>query len=631
MKSRRHWHPNGMHSHPRQDPLTLPEIVERVGFFLNNSSLKKSLLVCRDWYQTLLPLAWTSVYIDYSQPIAYTTFRTHAHFIQELIIRDADYSRFSHCNYSAGDYFIYCPKLSTLEIRQGVSPSSFEETDEDDAIVDLIGRHKETLRDVRIHRTTTPLFLDALSLCPNLEFLQISRLLLENPEAWKVQYESLWSRLTHLHLGGEWFSDFLIRPNAVNDDDVDGWQLLASSWNKNIQPQETKTTTIKELEIEARNSEWFTIQIQRWLILQSPGLKRLRWKTRKDDMRDACEPPMKLMAKTALHHRANRSVTSELLSLALPDNHFKNQDFQVVLQSLNQLEALDLSGSNFDQGSLAVLKDVFAPVPSWSVLLPPSSFSMARTLKVLNVRRCARLTGALTHELLCTIPGLEEFEGNYINDVNLRDDPRPWLCSERLRKLCLTFVGGGIKPPLLQQSQQQQQETINTKKKGPNGRLQGWLRRISPALSSLSRSGPVQGQTLFLNRLSRLSRLEILDLSPHFLRDNLYDHKGVRDSTAIYQDGFQVELLKESSATPGTLRSQNHSNPVSSSLDGLRDLQRLKTFVGTNAASWRWGREEAEWALRHWPQLETLSQIHLDDEAAKLLKGRGINFRYEYR
>ena len=115
----------------------------------------------------------------------------------------------------------------------------------------------------------------------------------------------------------------------------------------------------------------------------------------------------------------------QLKSLYLSPTVFTNEKFKEMIQSLPSLTSLELPNSSFDSGSLKVLK---------------STMQFMSTLKQLNLRGCKQATGAVVHDLMCSMTGLEVLEADKITDDDISKDDRVWACSRRLWKLSVDIL-----------------------------------------------------------------------------------------------------------------------------------------------------------------------------------------------
>ncbi|KAG0047449.1 hypothetical protein BGZ83_007507 [Gryganskiella cystojenkinii] len=226
---------------------------------------------------------------------------------------------------------------------------------------------------------------------------------------------------------------------------------------------------------------------------------------------------------------------SRLESLAIPWSSFKNEDLAVVLGTHSAtLQDLNFQRSKFGPRSWQILQN---EIPQFST-----------RLRKLNLRHCRQVKGLIVQDILCTVSSLEAFQAEYVKDTTLEEDGRTWVCLG-LRELTVAFI---------------------------------------------SYKG-VPEQSIFLDQLARLKRLESLDMSTMFLAES------------ISSDLTKVRYLELT---------------LERGLDQLRTLRRLRTLVGSHDQMCRWTEVEAEWVLEHWPRLESTDMIHVDPPAAKLLKPR---------
>ncbi|KAG0047020.1 hypothetical protein BGZ83_007852 [Gryganskiella cystojenkinii] len=244
------------------------------------------------------------------------------------------------------------------------------------------------------------------------------------------------------------------------------------------------------------------------------------------------------------------------------------ENIVVHKQDFRRLEALTLTGDGLE--SQEDLRTVLEAMPSlreldlngsdfhlrsWSVLRDQVP-SLLLKLTHLNLKRCPRLQGDIIQDILCSTLNLQVFKGPAVLDRNLKDDPRPWVCLG-LKSLSLCLV---VEAP-------EAQPHKNTRER----------------------------QSDFMERLSSLVHLEDLDL---FGCPLLMDETGHRSWSA--ESFLQLTL--------------------SSGLDRLASLKRLRNLTGSlDGFSLPWRREEAEFVLLHWRDLESLKRLQVNAEARKLL------------
>lgn len=97
-------------------------------------------------------------------------------------------------------------------------------------------------------------------------------------------------------------------------------------------------------------------------------------------------------------------------------NHmnFKNKTFHLLMGSLVRLLRLDLCFTIFDQESLTIPRT--------------TNPAHLKTLTDLNLRDCNILSAEAIHLMLCEMPSLKVFVATAVEDKEMIEDPRPWVC-----------------------------------------------------------------------------------------------------------------------------------------------------------------------------------------------------------
>jgi len=104
----------------------------------------------------------------------------------------------------------------------------------------------------------------------------------------------------------------------------------------------------------------------------------------------------------------------KLGDISLSQVKFKNTAFQSLMGSLVQLRRLVLCFTNFDQ-------------ESWTILRTTRPAHL-KTMTVLNLDHYLNLPGEAIHQMLCEMPNLKIFVATVVEDKEMVEDPRPWVC-----------------------------------------------------------------------------------------------------------------------------------------------------------------------------------------------------------
>ncbi|KAG0045516.1 hypothetical protein BGZ83_009292 [Gryganskiella cystojenkinii] len=425
--------------------------------------------------------------------------------------------------------------------------------------------------------------LDALKDCPNLEILGL-RKVDHSPEQWLDFYDTLWSRLRILSLGGE-----------ENDDDfADFGTWFQNRMHSNLSKRLRflkESECPQDLTLFTRRSNTALDEFQMFLLLMFPGLKRLTWQlavgyypidnhNRNRNHHDAeddevnirnhyeCKTPMSILAFMTVAETRDRLCLRHLESLTVPNRYFDSLDFKIVIEFMLHLRELDLRGTNFDESSWITLK---------------ATDRYQYQLRVLNIHNCSQVTGAVIQDMLSSMPNLEVLEADYITDSDILQDrlqpqlqshqppslqPRPWVCLglKTLNLAILIF----------------EQPTMTT-------------------------------QPMILDRIATLEKLECWNMIiPYTVLERIvHDRTDSGDYQSYNDDNGDKETNLESHYLRLTLEQ---------GLDRLKDLSHLKHILVSMSSSLApWSESEARWVKRHWKDLEGMCGFVLDDKAREIL------------
>ncbi|KAG0052634.1 hypothetical protein BGZ83_002350 [Gryganskiella cystojenkinii] len=422
---------------------------------------------------------------------------------------------------------LQCSKLSELTV--GIWRARLDQN----AVCSLILTHQHTLQKLTVKTEYRSQILDAISSCSRLEQLEFAGLTPEALEEWRAATHTLWSHVRFF----SWSTGYPETPDNL------GSQRLSSQELSDILEQ-VKETSVQELSMTVTTFQWYLVQAQWLLIVKSPHLARLHWMVNCNCTTE--HPVVKLLADAA---RSYTMIGQRLFDLSLPRSTFRNQDFADLVRVLPVLTKLNLNRTNFD-------------VETWKILKQetPELLTMLRSLKI---RRCNDTSGAVVQDILCSMPNLEEFWGDYLSDSEILEDDRPWVCLS-LKTLALAII-------LLQD-----RDTT---------------------------------QPLILDRLSRLERLEVLNLDNRGMRGHYGHHIHARKSKIDQHHCLLINLAQ--GLEP---------------LRTLRCLTRIHGPIFWFSSLWT-AHGEMQWVLEHWRRLATIRNFVLDDKAKKLWEDHRLQLK----
>ena len=191
-------------------------------------------------------------------------------------------------------------------------------------------------------------------------------------------------------------------------------------------------------------------------------------------------------------------------------------------------------------------------------------------LKELNLCYCALVNGVIVLEILCSeMPSLEVFRADYVSDLDMIQDPRPWSCVG-LKELRLAFI------------------------------LPGRVRTIGEGGGGGEGSN---SDNIVFTQLSRLTHLRRLSTS---LTGVLYHH-----------DNGQIQLPEVQDRPDYCM-----SFTLDRGLDRLKSLKQLEEILGHRYHLTPWTEAEACWILKHWVSLKQFHDFVMDPIASELLKNK---------
>ncbi|KAG0049262.1 hypothetical protein BGZ83_005903, partial [Gryganskiella cystojenkinii] len=387
-----------LHSHP----LAVPEIIKVVGEFLSEGQRITCLRVNKVWHQTLIQGLWNDINASVWHRVPpLSSLTSHAHLVREF------YCEIEHVLLDPHRKDpLTLPNLELLDVMQEQNNAKIT----NNCLAAFILRHKATLKTFVSDHCNSAKVLDALSKCKKLETIDIKNFVLESPDIFINKHDSLWThpQLKDVTLGGPWFYAGRSKSFDVN-------KMMTT-----LQEKMTKPTSLQYLTIKTPKGDQTLCELQAFFIKKCPELVTLSWTVGS------------LVKKNqgAITHLAKAIASGiqfpKLERIHLPEGKdFKNQELKTILQGMTALTKVALPKTNFD-------------ITCWNFMKNDIPRYMS-TLKELDVRGCAMITGAMVQDALCSVATLEVLKANYVKSSNFFEDPRPWACTG-LKKLALGFI-----------------------------------------------------------------------------------------------------------------------------------------------------------------------------------------------
>ncbi|KAG0044110.1 hypothetical protein BGZ83_010650 [Gryganskiella cystojenkinii] len=587
------------------------EIVEIrccVAQYVRKPDLKRCLAVSRDWYRTFEPFRWREITVRTDRQEGFGATMTTTPSLDKLL-EHAGHIEYLVCQrgifLQALQDQLYCRNLKSLSLQVATKVAAKDPSGVGNGTNDtfhweasMIARHRRTLRSLSI------IFLPFVDGSKIWETLALGRYGDEDHN-WREEDDEdsggYFPRLTRMTV-----HDAVVE----HKDWVNCWKIWSRlrvldltayfdpTFTRGFDPTTTNVprrtfqgccpTMIQELTFSLCSgmTVW---DLMGWLKL-CPDLIALHWKPSACDLtRGGGISPMRLLA---LHLKGNigdrdedkkkdrggTNSTSDgddstlfcpkLASLTMDNCVFKKQDLTEFLQARSNIGLVKLSVENGQFGQTA-----------WRILR--SGDHHLGTLESLNLRGCKSVTGAMVQDMLCSLPYLRALSAPRLTDLDIREDPRSWVCLG-LRRLVLDIELYSSVP-----------STSPVSSVYP---LAGSLLPL-PLLSTSPPPPPPppppspnedDSQTMILSRLANLTRLEVF----------------VTNETAPLP-GFRTLNL----GLVGTTRTPPSwpyiSVPLPSGLDLLSSWVHLRKLSMVRATL-DWHGSEALWILQHWSSLRVL-------------------------
>ncbi|KAG0044284.1 hypothetical protein BGZ83_010485 [Gryganskiella cystojenkinii] len=389
------------------DARYIPEILLLVSEYLDRRTILDFLYVCRVWRDVFIPVIWSSVKISWKDGADRDCLDRYAALIERLSIYTDKYIDIPR------EAEIHCPILTHLDINLQL-PAIYTK----DSMLNVIKNHQGHLRHLQIQSETVANDLTVIEGCGQLESLRLKVLRLTGVNPFVDHFESLWSRIPVLSIGGIFY---FIDPVVKNDPQRD------ATLRDKIEKSSVKTTKLRDLDVNSSGP--FILPVFLPMILKSPELTRLRWSAGPASELTPEQVPMHQLIVAIRTGRWTGQAVAKIEYLDLPRAYFQIAEFKDLLQATTGLKSLGLAETNFNLASWSVL----------SVEIP----RYLTTLRKLDLRTCQKVTGLIAHDILCRMMSLEDFAVDYVKVSDLlRDRQRSWTCLG-LKSLKMAFVMTG--------------------------------------------------------------------------------------------------------------------------------------------------------------------------------------------
>ncbi|GJJ74748.1 hypothetical protein EMPS_07106 [Entomortierella parvispora] len=391
---------------PPHGPLSIPELLDLTGRYLDRYSLAMCLRVCRQWRKVLHCQLWEviekrtggwnwpgSVSRGPTLPLS----SENASHLRKLVLR-IDTSSDSSLDLNSMHY----PNLSELT----VSTLSAYEVDRlrrflHDCLSPFIVQHQTSLKKLVLFVDEMKPLTDALLTCSRLESLtawfqptgQKQYFLGEKHQSdrWMEWYEAQGRRLKSLSFMGTRVGSLSAK--------LEMGEAMAAHLAK------ASESTLQDLELAIE----YPTDKGLFLVMKSPNLKRLYW------------PGSRTIARLAkaFENDPQGSFCQKLESLSIPNlEDLDPADFQRVMKSL----------------------------PSLTDLYLPKVCPHLATLKLrkLRIDECKEDSTTMVQDILCSMPTLEVLTADCVSESAIQEDPRPWICRGLRELTTAIIVSSGI-------------------------------------------------------------------------------------------------------------------------------------------------------------------------------------------
>ncbi|KAG0052063.1 hypothetical protein BGZ83_003047 [Gryganskiella cystojenkinii] len=429
-------------------PLDLPEIRLNLSNFLSRSDLAICSRVSRSWQQSFEPQVWRDLSIiptGYSKRLSLQTLNKHGASIQKLDCLGQTKSYLQNLN---------CPSLKNLKLpwldREQLS---------------FVCRHDTTLTDLSLSFAAEDYGKDALvhefwtavagsptssfSSFPLLERLSLSGAHVTS-EDWSACW-SLWRRLTALCL--DTFEFRLHTARAILDQTPMGLpqlqELMHTIHNSILHSdsflEQLENSRIKELELRCVDGVpptsspsqgtilWMDkLKDQLALLTNFPDLETLIWFPSFHDNNNTASSNQGMVGRLVADATQHACPKIVHLTIGFDDPSVGEDEILPFLETKTigtpSITKLTFEGDWFGDRS-------------WQLLQQPSHHHHLSSLCVLRLQD---IPSKMTQAMLCSLPNLQDFAAPWLIDVDLLDDPRPWVCVKLVRwAVCIDLTRTG--------------------------------------------------------------------------------------------------------------------------------------------------------------------------------------------
>ncbi|KAG0049021.1 hypothetical protein BGZ83_006138 [Gryganskiella cystojenkinii] len=543
--------------------LDLPEIRSHLAPFLTRSELARCAQVCQDWNKTFHPLVWAEITLtDKKSP-----YLVQRELPRETLLQNSNYVHELTCRYFSlpidGPPLIF-RNLKNFTLAAS-NPSQRKYTKHR-----FIPQHHKTLEQISFNgwgydtKVFGPLW-KAIASCPRLQSLSAGSLCLKSLESW-AGFRHLWSnQLTHrLCLSS---IDIWAPPSSRQGNDKTVESILR---------EDLGYSKIKQLELRFLGGYASRLDQQSLLLGWAPALESFLWQFSSPRIRQfkrfsfqTLDQLLKQRLSTCpklvhLHVSMQLEPAYDDFGDEIKDDPKDEECDQIF----SFLEAKSLLVDEYPLESLTLPQNWFG-TRSWDVVKNHPIWPTSLT--ILDLKDAVRLPGSVVQEMLCTLPNLKVFGAAQITDMDVVNDPRPWVCL-RLRKLSLGIV------------------ITATEKQTRSDHRQMFFERLG-TLTSLK-----ELLMLSMERENAWRTFDgwILDKDPE-------DNEGWGEPT-----DFSLKRRLKFGLRYGGL----------THLKGLRGLERLQFF---SKVPQKLQKTDLEWMVKHWPKLKVLAtapdnawEVHLE-------------------
>jgi len=397
-------------------PLGLPEIREHVAKFLSRHELTICARVSRNWNKSFQPWVWRRVklvsrscWTTNTKDLPLSIFIRNADFIQKL---DGFGDVIGHLEQ------VTCSKLKALTIRHWDCESQSS----------VIYQHRRTLTELSFdimgyshHSADSEKFnhgrWEAAASCPLLQKLTVVQDQVAEQD-WSL-WSSIWSQVRSLRL-------ILVKFQIPSSSEPtfssqNSHRRTVAACHLGSLPK----TKIKQLTL-IRTSGLTCLEDELEFLRLCPDLERFEWIPASDYYQNdgatvGNQTPIgDTLAEIAL-------LCPKLSRLLLTLNATREDEIIPFLDTRagGTLEELTLDTS------------IWFGEPSWRIIQSRHWSS----LRILRLHRSGLMKGVWVQEIMCGLPSLEVFTAPWLQDIDIENDPRPWICLGLTQlTLCIDMV-----------------------------------------------------------------------------------------------------------------------------------------------------------------------------------------------